>query len=120
MRRCLFLSQSIMALRLVDRRAGAVPVQGGRQRGMRFATVVPAQLIGFVFVDRARVSDLFGNAKFVQLVDDLARLHFQLPRQLIDSNLTHIEAFRLRAFTNADRFTTHSGLRNRAFMGFRP
>src|ERR1035438_5353679 len=67
---------------------------------MRFTTVVPAQLIGFVFVDRAGVGDFFGNAKFVQLVDDLARLHFQLPRQLIDSNLTHIEAFRLRAFTN--------------------
>jgi hypothetical protein len=36
----------------------------------------------------------------VQLVDDLARLHFQLPRQFIDSNLTHIEAFRLTAFTS--------------------
>jgi hypothetical protein len=44
------------------------------------------------------VRDLFGYAEFVQLVDDLARLHFQLPRQLIDSNLTHIEAFRLTAF----------------------
>jgi len=47
-------------------------------------------LIGFVFVDRTGVGNFFGNAEFVQLVDDLARLHFQLPRQLIDSNLTHI------------------------------
>jgi len=57
---------------------------------MRFTVIIPAQLIGFVFVDRARVGHFFRDAEFVQLVDDLARLHFQLPRQLIDSNLTHI------------------------------
>jgi hypothetical protein len=57
---------------------------------MRFATVVTPQLVGFVVVDRTGVGNLLGNAKFVQLVDDLARLHFQLPRQFIDSNLTHI------------------------------
>jgi hypothetical protein len=57
---------------------------------MRFATVVTAQLVGFVVVDRTGVGYLLGDAKFVQLVDDLARLHFQLPRQFIDSNLTHI------------------------------
>jgi hypothetical protein len=56
---------------------------------MRLTTVVPPQLIGFVFVDRTGVGDLFRNAEFVQFVDDLARLHFQLPRQFIDANLTH-------------------------------
>ena len=66
---------------------------------MRFPTVVAAQLIGLVLVDRTGVGDFLGNAKFMQLVDDLTRLHFQLSRQLIDSNLTHIEAFRLTAFT---------------------
>jgi hypothetical protein len=40
---------------------------------------------------------LFGNPQFVQLVDDLARLTFQLPRQLIDSDLTHIQAICLPA-----------------------
>jgi hypothetical protein len=33
---------------------------------------------------------LLGDAEFVELVDDLARLHFQLPRQLINPDLTHI------------------------------
>jgi hypothetical protein len=56
---------------------------------MRFAAVVAAQLIGLVFIDRTGVGDLFRNTEFVQFVDDLARLHFQLPRQLIDANLTH-------------------------------
>jgi hypothetical protein len=55
-----------------------------------FAAVITAQLIGFVLVDRAGMGDLFGDTEFVQLVDDLARLYFQLPRQFIDSNLTHI------------------------------
>jgi hypothetical protein len=30
-----------------------------------------------------------GNTEFVQFIDDLTRLHFELPRQLIDSDLTH-------------------------------
>src|ERR1019366_3430617 len=83
--------------RLVN--GSAVARRGGREGGMRLTTVVSAQLIGLIFVDRARMGYFFGDAKFVQLVDDLARLHFQLSRQFIDSNLTHIEAFRLRAFT---------------------
>jgi hypothetical protein len=91
---------------ILDRQAGAVPVRSARQRGMRFAIVVTAQLIGLVIVDRTGVGNFFGNAEFVQLVDDLARLHFQLPRQFIDSNLTHIEAFRLTAFYN--RLTCHT------------
>jgi hypothetical protein len=73
----------------LNSRSSAVAVRRGRQGGMRFTAVVPAQLIGFVFVDRTGVGDLFRNAKFVQFVDDLARLHFQLPRQFIDANLTH-------------------------------
>jgi hypothetical protein len=74
---------------LLNSRSRAVPVRRGRQGGMRLTAVVPAQLIGFVLVDRTGVGDLFRNAEFVQFVDDLARLHFQLPRQLIDANLTH-------------------------------
>jgi hypothetical protein len=80
-------------LRFIFRgRAGAISA-GSRQRRVGFTAVIPAQLIGFIVVDRARVGDLFGDAKFVQLVDDLARLHFQLSRQFIDSNLTHIKCF---------------------------
>jgi hypothetical protein len=86
-----FLFSTIVFSAIVhaDSRPCAVTVGRRRERGMRFAVVVPPQLIGLVFVDRARVGDFFGDAEFVQLVDDLARLHFQLPRQLIDSNLTH-------------------------------
>ena len=68
-----------------------------RPWGIRLTLIVPAQLIGLIFVDRTGVGDLFGNPEFVQFVDDLARLHFQLPRQFIDANLTHNEAFRLTA-----------------------
>jgi hypothetical protein len=71
---------------LLYSRSGPVPVRDG---GIRFTSVIPAQLIGLVFVDRAGVGDFFGDPELVQFVDDLARLHFQLPRQFIDSNLTH-------------------------------
>jgi hypothetical protein len=60
-----------------------------RDGSVRLASVIPAQLICLVFVDRAGVGDFFGDAELVQLVDDLARLHFELPREFIDSNLTH-------------------------------
>jgi hypothetical protein len=100
-------------------RAGTVAARGGRQRGMRFPAVVAAQLIGFVLVDRAGVGDFLGNAKFMQLVDDLTRLHFQLSRQFIDSNLTHIEAFRLTAFIRLLDLP-HSGLGYFALIDFRP
>src|SRR5258708_6242279 len=63
---------------------------------MGLTPIIPAQLVGPVLVDGTGVGNFFGNAEFVELVDDLARLHFQLPRQFIDSNLTHINAFRLR------------------------
>jgi hypothetical protein len=59
-----------------------------------FAAIVTAQLFSAFVIDRAGVSNFLGNSEFVQFVDDLARLHFQLPRQFIDSNLTHIKAFR--------------------------
>jgi hypothetical protein len=32
----------------------------------------------------------FGDAELVQFIDDLTRLDFELPRQLIDSDLTHV------------------------------
>jgi hypothetical protein len=31
-----------------------------------------------------------GDAELVQFIDDLTRLNFELPRQLIDSDLTHV------------------------------
>jgi hypothetical protein len=70
---------------------------GAALRQQRFAAIIAAKLLGLVFINRTGVRDLLSDLEFVQLVDDLARLHFQLPRQLIDSNLTHIKVFRLTA-----------------------
>jgi hypothetical protein len=71
------------------------PLRGGRTGGERFAAIVAAELIGFVVVNGTGVGYFLGYTEFVQLVDDLARLHFQLPREFIDSNLTHMKTFRL-------------------------
>lgn len=61
----------------------------------RFAAIIAPQLFGGVLFNRAGVGDVFGDAEFVQFIDDFARFYFQLARQYIDSNLTHIvEAFR--------------------------
>jgi hypothetical protein len=56
-----------------------------------FAGVVPAQTFCPDLVDRAGVRHLLGDAEFVQLVDDLPRLDFQPSRQLIDSDLAHVQ-----------------------------
>jgi hypothetical protein len=50
------------------------------------------------------VGQLFGHAEFGELLDDLSRLYFELPRQLIDSDLTHIQAFYLPACPPAPKF----------------
>jgi hypothetical protein len=57
------------------------------------------------------VGHLFGDTEFVQLVDDLARLYFQLPRKLIDSDLTHIQAIYLPACPPAPDTRRKSPLR---------
>ena len=59
------------------------------RRQQRFSAVVAAQLLGHIVVDRTGVGDFLSDLEFVELVDDLARLNFQLSRQLIDSDLTH-------------------------------
>ena len=48
-----------------------------------------AQLDRYVFIDGAGVRLLFGNAQFGQPVQDLVGLDFELPCQLVDSNLFH-------------------------------
>jgi hypothetical protein len=73
----------------VDYPGSAVADRSG-DRHVRFATVVAANCVGLIVINGAGVRDLLGDAELVQLVDDLARLDFELPRQLIDSNLTHV------------------------------
>jgi hypothetical protein len=64
------------------------------------AGVIAAQTVGHVVVDRTGVGHLLGDAEFLQFLDDLARLYFQLSRQFIDSNLTHSQViFYLPALT---------------------
>jgi hypothetical protein len=68
----------------------------GRSDANRAITgVIATEFVGHVIINRAGVGHLFGDTEFVQLVDDLARLYFQLPRQLLDSDLTHIQAIYL-------------------------
>ena len=50
-------------------------------------TEEPPQFESDIFVDRAGVGFLFGYAQFGELVEDLVRLDFQLPSQLINANL---------------------------------
>jgi hypothetical protein len=51
--------------------------------------VVAAQLDRHVFVNRAGVRLLFGDAEFGKQVEDFVSFDFQLARQLVDSNLSH-------------------------------
>ena len=54
-----------------------------------FESVEPAQLYRHVFVDGAGVRLLLGYAQFGEPVQYLVGLDFQLPRQLVDTNLLH-------------------------------
>jgi hypothetical protein len=76
--------------RFFDRDRGAVPRGGWSGRSRRISGIVMPQPIRHVLVDRAGMGHLLGNAEFMELIDDLARLYFQLPRQLINPDLTHI------------------------------
>jgi hypothetical protein len=72
----------------------AIEDSAARFRGSndgRVAGIIPAQFLRHVVIDRTGVGHLLGNAEFLQLLDDLPRLYFQLSRQFIDSNLAHIQ-----------------------------
>jgi hypothetical protein len=74
-----------------NRCAGRISLTSSGGGGVR--GVMSAQPIGHIVIDRAGVGHFLGNAEFLQFLDDLSRLDFQLPRQLIDSDLTHIQEF---------------------------
>jgi hypothetical protein len=61
----------------------------GHER-LLIAAKIAAQLVRVVVVDRTRMRQCLGNAELAQFIDDLTRLDFELPRQLIDSDLTHV------------------------------
>ena len=60
----------------------------GRPIG-RVPAIMTAKLDGRVFVDGAGVRLLFGDAKLGEQVQYFVGLHFQLPRQLVNSDLSH-------------------------------
>ena len=66
---------------------------GGADDGRHviLARIIAAEALCPYLVNRAGVRHLLGNAEFVELVDDLPRLYFQLPRQLIYSDLAHVQ-----------------------------
>jgi hypothetical protein len=56
----------------------------------RVAAVIAPQPVSHIIVDRTGMGQRLGIAELVKFIDDLSRLNFELPRQLIDSNLTHV------------------------------
>jgi hypothetical protein len=62
---------------------------GGRGLGFCRSAEMRANLLGFVFLDRTRVRLLFSDSDFNQDVKNCLALDFQLPGQIVDSNLTH-------------------------------
>jgi hypothetical protein len=60
--------------------------------GWRFRILVPvvaAQLEHYVVVQRAGVRLFVGDAQFGELLQYFVSLNFQLPRQLVNSDLSH-------------------------------
>jgi hypothetical protein len=52
-----------------------------------------ANLIRLVVFERARVRFARGNAELRENVENRARLHFQLFREIVDTNLAHPPLF---------------------------
>jgi len=52
-------------------------------------TVVPPQLDRDIFVNRAGVSLFLSNSQFREELQNFVSLHFQLPSQLVNANLSH-------------------------------
>jgi hypothetical protein len=59
-----------------------------RQIG-HIVTVVPPELDGDIFVNRAGVGFLLSDAQFREKLQNFMSLYFQLPSQLVNANLSH-------------------------------
>ena len=80
--------------------------------------VQPAQLDGDVFVDGAGMRLLFRHAQFGEPIQNFVSLDFQLPRQLVDSNLLHRKSYRSLPPRQCFHATApESGLLAAAFRG---
>jgi hypothetical protein len=63
----------------------------GRQIG-DFVTVVPPQLDRDIFVNRAGVGLFLGNSQFREQLQNFVSFYLQLPSQLVNANLSHINS----------------------------
>ena len=68
---------------------GAATFGCGSRRRRSFAAIVAAKLDRRVFVDGAGVRLFFRHAEFREQVQYFVGLDFQLPRQLVNSDLSH-------------------------------
>jgi hypothetical protein len=68
---------------------GAATLGSGSRRLGDFAAIVAAKLDRRVFVDGAGVRLFFRDAEFREQVQYFVGLDFQLPRQLVNSDLSH-------------------------------
>jgi len=64
-------------------------VLGGGGRLGILMPVVAAQLVHYVVVQRAGVRLFIRDAQFGELLQYFVSLNFQLPRQLVNSDLSH-------------------------------
>ena len=62
---------------------------GGRRSSCLGCTEVGAHLFRLVFLQRAGMGFLLGDSYFGQYIENGLALDFELPGQIIDSNLTH-------------------------------
>lgn len=53
------------------------------------ALKMDANLLGFIFFERTGVCLLLGDTDFFQHIEDRFTFNFQLPGQVVNSNLTH-------------------------------
>ena len=73
-----------------------IPIVSARRQVWNILAIVAAELDGHVFVDGAGVRLLFSDAKSGQEVQYFMGLDFQLPRQLVNSDLSHRQNYRFR------------------------
>jgi hypothetical protein len=62
---------------------------------LRSALEMLANLFRFVFFQRTGVRLALRHAQFCQYIQNLAALHFQLAREIVDSNLAHPPLFKI-------------------------
>ena len=85
-------------MRKVDLRNDALPGMARRRtpamrRGTRFLHKMRANFLRLVLFQRAGVGLTRGNPEFRKNVENRARLHFQLFREIVDTNLAHPPLF---------------------------